>query len=149
MPPHHAGNKLSLHSTIRQTIQSNKNPLLFSHQFRIFYAPVAFNRICALFAGCFLDYFYIWDLGWSCVSVVELCVRVTCRELLAITPRERHSHTIRPTATNNSEHMIITKLISGIEFCWPLIVVKKIELSQEGSYFSIIVPPHCFQESRS
>ena len=36
-----------------------------------FYAPVAFNRICALFAGCFLDYFYIWDLGWSCVSVVE------------------------------------------------------------------------------
>ena len=68
-------------------------------------------------------------------------MRVTCGELLAITPRERHSHTIRPTATNNSEHMIITKLISGIEFCWSLIVVKKIELSQELGHISVSL--HC------
>ena len=66
-------------------------------------------------------------------------MRVTCRELLAITPRERHSHTIRPTATNNSEHMIITKLISGIEFCWPLIVVKKNRAESRGFIFQY----HC------
>ena len=43
----------------------------------------------------------------SCVSVVEWCVRVTCGELLAITPQPRHSHTtsdrptiLRPTTQN-------------------------------------------------
>ena len=96
-----------------QTSPSNENPFLMklfiscrsrSLEFLLRRQRLSQNMflICGSFPGLFLHLG-----GGSCVSVVEWCVRVTCGELLAITPQPRHSHTasdrptiLRPTTLN-------------------------------------------------